>query len=92
VVASPNAILSLVTPDLAPQKVPFPIQDEHGDAMEDGECHKGLRWCYKVDACTNSYVTKWLFHQHLERTHSFRMQVEKSKRPSTRPGGLSNKI
>jgi hypothetical protein len=37
VVASPYVILSLVVLDLAPQKVPPSIQDEHGDAMEDRE-------------------------------------------------------
>jgi hypothetical protein len=41
-----NAIPSLVVPDFTPQKVP-PIQDEHGNVMEDNEwAHKGSRWCY----------------------------------------------
>jgi hypothetical protein len=57
-----NAIPSLVVPDFAPQEVPPPIQDEHGNVMEDSEwAHKGLRWCCKVDACINSYVVQWCF-------------------------------
>jgi hypothetical protein len=60
-------IPSSVIVDFAPQKVPFQIQDEHGDAMEDNEwVHKGSKWYCKVDACTNSYVAKWLFREHLE--------------------------
>jgi hypothetical protein len=67
VVASLDAIPSSIVPDFAPQEVPPPIQDEHGDAMEDNEwVHKGSRWCCKLDACTNSYEAKWLFCQHLE--------------------------
>ncbi len=67
VVASPDATPSLVVPNFAPQEVPLPIQNEHGDAMEDSEwAHKGSGWFCKVDACTSSYVTKWLFYQHLE--------------------------
>jgi len=63
VVAGPNAIPSIVVPDLAPQEVASPNQDEHGNAMEDNEwAHEGSRWCYKVDACTSFYVTKWLPH------------------------------
>jgi hypothetical protein len=67
VVVGLNAIPSLIIPNLAPQKVPFPIQNEHGDAMEDSEwVYKGLRWCCKMDACIVSYAPKWLFCQHLE--------------------------
>jgi hypothetical protein len=48
--------------DPAPQKVPRPMQDEHGDAMEENEwVDKGSTRCCKVNACTNSYATKWLF-------------------------------
>jgi hypothetical protein len=65
-------IPSSIILDFAPQNVPPPIQNEHYDVMEDSEwAHKGSRWCCKVDACTNSYVAKWLFYEHLERTHSF---------------------
>jgi len=78
VVASSFAIPSSVVLDLAPQEGPPPIQDEHGNAMEDSEwAHKGSRWCCKVDPCTCSYVAKWLFHQHLEQTHSVRMQAKR---------------
>jgi hypothetical protein len=42
VVVDPYAISSLVVPNLALQKVPPPIQNEHGNAMEDNEwAHKG---------------------------------------------------
>ncbi len=54
-VVSPYAILSSIVPNLAPQELLLPIENEHGDVMEDNEwVHKGSRWCYKVDACTNS--------------------------------------
>jgi hypothetical protein len=82
------AIPSIVVPYFAPQEVPLQIQEKHGDVMEDSEwAHKGSRWCCKVDACISSYVTKWLFHQHLEQTHSFQMQVGKSRCPSIHPRG-----
>jgi hypothetical protein len=62
-VVGPNAIPSLVVLDLALQEVFLPIQDDHGDAMDDSEwAHKGSKWCCKVDACTSSYVAKWLIH------------------------------
>jgi hypothetical protein len=89
-VADPNAIPSLVVLDLTPQKVPLPIQDESGNVSE--WAHKSLRWFCKVDACTSSYVAKWMLCQDLEQTHSFRMQAGKSRRPSTHLGGLGNKI
>jgi hypothetical protein len=55
VVASSFVIPSSVVLNLAPQEVPPPIQDEHGNAMEDSEwAHKGSRWCCKVDPCTSS--------------------------------------
>jgi len=67
VVVSPYVIPSSIVPNLAPQGVPPPIQSDHGDVMEDSEwAHKGSRWCCKVDACTNFYAVKWLFHQDLE--------------------------
>jgi hypothetical protein len=41
------------------------MQDEHGDAMEEFEwVHEGLNRCYKMNACTSSYVAKWLFCKH----------------------------
>jgi hypothetical protein len=41
VVASPNAIFSSIVPNFALQKVPPPVQDEHGDVVEDsGWAHK----------------------------------------------------
>jgi len=61
VVASPNAIPSSIVPNFGPQEVLPPIQDEHGNAMEDNEwAYKGSRWCCKLDACTSSYEAKWL--------------------------------
>jgi hypothetical protein len=64
-------MLSSIVLDLAPQKVFPPIQYESGDVMEDSEWdHKCSRWFCKVDACTSSYVAKWLLCQHLERTLS----------------------
>ncbi len=71
-------------------KVPSPIQNESGDVSE--WAHKNSRWFCKVDACTSSYAAKWLLCQHLEQTHSFRMQAEKSRHPSTHPGGLRYRI
>jgi len=72
VVASLYAIPSSVVPNLAPQEVSPPIQNEHGNAMEDSEwAHRSSRWCCKVDPCSSFYVAKWLFRQHLEQTHSF---------------------
>ncbi len=71
-------------------KVPPPIQNESGDVSE--WAHKNSRWFCKVDACTSSYAAKWLLCQHLEQTHSFRMQAEKSRHPFTYPGGLRYKI
>ncbi len=59
VATSPNAIHSLVVPNLALQEVPPLIQDEHGDAMEDNEwAHEGSKWSCKVVACISSYVAK----------------------------------
>ncbi len=89
VVVSSYVIPSSIILDLAPQEVPPPIQDEHGDAMEDSVwAHKGSRWCCKVDACISFYVVKWLFYQHLEQTHSLRMQAKRSRHTSIHHGGL----
>ncbi len=41
----------------------------------------------KVDACTSFYAPKWLLYQHLEQSHSLRMQIRKSRHPSTHFGG-----
>ncbi len=84
-VAGPNAIPSLIVPDLALQKVPPPIQDEDRNVSE--WVHKGFKCFCKVDACTSSYVAKWLFCQHLEQTRSFQMQAKKSKCSSICHGG-----
>ncbi len=61
-----NFLLDLVpNPDPMSQKVHPPMQDEHGDAMEEFEwVHEGLKRCYKMNACTSSYVAKWLFCKH----------------------------
>jgi hypothetical protein len=67
VVISLDVIPSSIVLDIAPQKVPPLIQNEHGDAMKDNEwAHEGSKWCYKVDACISFYAAKWLFHKHLE--------------------------
>ncbi len=84
-VASPNAIPSLIVPDLALQEVSPPMLDENGDVNEWAQ--KGLRCFCKVDACTSFYVAKWLFYQHSEQTHSLRMQAKKSRCPSICPRG-----
>ncbi len=83
-----NAIPSSIIPNLAPHELHLPIQDEHGDAMENNEwAHEGSKWCYKVDACTRSYVAEWLLYKHLEQTHSLWMQIGRLRHPSTRPWG-----
>jgi hypothetical protein len=83
-VTSPNVIPSSIVLNLAPQEVPPPIQDEHGDVMEDNEwAHEGSKWSCKVDACTNFYVAKWLFCKHLERTHSLRLEIGRLRHPYT---------
>jgi hypothetical protein len=82
-----NAIPSSIVPNLARQKVIPLIQNENGDVIEDNEwVHKGSRWFCKVDACTCFYAAKWLCCQHLEQTHSLRMQAKKSRCPSTHLG------
>jgi hypothetical protein len=43
--------------------------------------HEGSRWICKVDACTNSYVTKWLFHWYLNKIHGLHMEVGWSRQP-----------
>ncbi len=58
VVASPNAIPSLIVLDLALQEVPPPIQDENGDVSE--WVQKGSKCFCKVDVCTSFYVANWL--------------------------------
>jgi hypothetical protein len=35
--AKPSSFVRNLAPNLAPQEVPPPIQDKHGDAMEDSE-------------------------------------------------------
>ncbi len=59
VVVGPNVIPSLIVLNLALQEVPPPIQDENGDVSEWAQ--KGSKCFCKVDACTSSYVAKWLF-------------------------------
>ncbi len=86
VVPSPNVIPSLIVPNLALQEVPPPVQDENGDVSEWAQ--KSSKCFCKVDACTSSNVAKWLFCQHLEKTHSLQMQAKKSRCPSICHGGL----
>ncbi len=64
------------------------IKELPNHAMEDaGWVHKGSRWKCKINGCTNTYVAKWLFCQHLDNKHGLHMEVGKSGRPSTRVGG-----
>ncbi len=59
------------------------MQYEHGDVMEENEWfHEGLRGCCKVNACTSSYVGKWLFRKHLDQTHGLQMQLGRYRRSS----------
>jgi hypothetical protein len=37
----------------------------------------------KINGCTNTYATKWLFCQHLDNKHMLHMEVGKYGRPST---------
>jgi len=59
VVVGPNAIPSIIVPNLALQKVPLLIQDDNGNVSEWAQ--KGSKCFYKVDACTRFSVAKWLF-------------------------------
>ncbi len=69
-------INSIPNLDLASQEFPPPMQDEHGDVMEENEwVHEGSRGCCKVNACTSFYVAKCLFHRHLDQTHGLQMQL-----------------
>jgi len=57
-------------------------------AMEDANwVHKGSRWKCKINGCTDAYVVKWLFHQHLDNKHELHMEVGKYGHPSTYVGG-----
>jgi hypothetical protein len=62
-----NFFVNLVpNPNPSPQEVLPPMQDQHGDAMEENEwVHEGSRGCYKVNACISSSAAEWLFHKHL---------------------------
>ncbi len=52
-------------------------------AMEDADwVHEGSGW-----KCTNAYVAKWLFHQHLDNKHELHMEVGKSGHPFIHVGG-----
>ncbi len=80
---------SVPNPNPTPQKVPLPMQDEHGDAMEENEwVHEGSRECCKVNACTSSYAAKWSFYKHLDQTHGLQMQLSIYEHPSTHLEGL----
>jgi len=87
-----NAIPSLVVLDFAPQEVP-PIQDEHGNVMEDNEwAHKGSRWCCKVDACTSFYVVQWCFVNIWSEHTPFKCKPRDQGVHPLVLGGVGNKI
>jgi hypothetical protein len=57
-------------------------------AMEDVDwVHEGSRWICKLNGCTNIYMAKWLFHQHLDNKHGHHMEASKFAHPSTCVGG-----
>jgi len=57
-------------------------------AMEDANwVHERSRWKCKINGCTNTYATKWLFHQHLDNKHGLCMEVGKFGHPFTHVGG-----
>ncbi len=57
-------------------------------AMEDADwVHKRSKWKCKINGCTNAYAAKWLFCQHLDNKHGFRMELSKYGRPFIRVGG-----
>jgi hypothetical protein len=65
------------------------MQDEHGGAMVENEwVHEGSRACCKVNACSNSYATKWLFCRHLDQTNGLQMQLGRFGHPSIRLEGF----
>ncbi len=50
--------------------------------MEDANwVHKRSRWKCKINGCIHTYVAKWLFCQHLDNKHRFRMEVSKYSCP-----------
>jgi len=80
---------SVPNPNFVSQKVPPLMQDEHGNAMEENEwVHEGSRGCCKVDACTSSYVAKWLLRKHLDQTHGLQMQLGRYECPPIHPKGF----
>jgi hypothetical protein len=80
---------SIPNVDDALQKVLLPMQNEHGNEIEENEwVHEGSRRCCKVHACISFYVGKWLFHRHLDQTHGFQMQLGRFRHPSTCLGGF----
>jgi hypothetical protein len=67
-------------------------ESDHGKippnhAMEDVDwVHEESRWICKFNGCTNNYMAKWLFRQHLDNKHGHHMEVSKFGCP-TRVGG-----
>jgi hypothetical protein len=49
---------------------------------------QGIKSICNVNACINSYVSKWLLHQHLDKTHISHMEVGRFEHPFTHPRGL----
>ncbi len=68
-------------------------ENDHGKvppnhAMEDVYwVHEGSRWICKFNGWIDSYVAKWLFHQHLGNKHGHHMEANKYGCPSIRMGG-----
>jgi len=62
------------------------VQPNH--AIEDEDwVHERSKWKCKINGCTHTYATEWLFHQHLDNKHRLCMEVGKSCRPFIRVGG-----
>jgi hypothetical protein len=90
VVVGPSVILSLVVPDLAPQKVPLPIQDESEDVSE--WAHKSPRWFCKVDACTSFMWPNGCFVNTWSKDIPFECKQKNQGIHLFILGGLGNKI
>jgi hypothetical protein len=73
-------------------------EGDHGNAppkntMEEMDGFtKDKRWICIGNACVDSCSVKWLFHQHLDKTRGFHMEVGKFGHPSICLWGEKKKI